>query len=53
MNKHWFLALFVLLALMMFNFTQDQKRQCDGKTKIFATMGKTYPCNNYKEQAND
>ncbi len=47
MNRYWFLALFSLLAIITFNFEQDRKIQCDGNTKIFASLGKTFPCNNY------
>lgn len=42
---------FMVLMLVFITHIQDRDRkaQCDGKTKIYASIGKAYPCDNYKQ----
>ncbi len=39
----------VLTGLGVSTMFKDEKRQCDGKTKTYASMGKMYACQNFME----
>ncbi len=49
MTKYIIAALVIAyIAICLTMFTKDQGRQCDGKTKTFASLGKMYSCQNFK-----
>lgn len=54
MTKSIFIIFFIsLVAFLIFAQRNDEKNQCDGKTKIYVSMGKAYSCNNFKKSVND